>query len=159
VVNVSEARDRHRLGRGLARATVEATEARRRRDAELLPLSAGDMAQQVQLKVNGKVGKEPIITTVDATFPLPFLNKVAPNQHNNTPDPTFAAGIQIVTGGLVILQAQLQAWIEDESSFVTGAKMRLIAFSPNAPRLRRYSAIVHLTFFGYAAPAEDDTEG
>jgi hypothetical protein len=100
-----------------------------------------------------------VVATADVTFPLPFLNRVAPNQHNNTPNPTFAAGIEIVTGGLVILQAQLQSWTEDESSFVTGAKMKFISYSPNAPRLRRYSAIVHLTFFGYAAPTEDDTEG
>jgi hypothetical protein len=159
VVNVSEARDRHRLARGLARATVEATDAKTQRERELLPMSAGDMAQQVQIKVNGKVGKEPVTTNADVTFPLPFLNKLAPNQHNNTPDPTFASGVEIVTGGLVILQAQLQAWTEDESSFIVGAKMKLVAFSPNAYRLRRYSAVVHLTFFGYAAPAEDDTEG
>lgn len=122
-------------------------------------MAAGDVAQQVQVEVNGRVGQEPVVQTVEVKFPMPLLNRVAPNQHNNTPNPTFASGVEIVTGGLVILQAQLQSWTEDDSSFIVGARMKLIAFSPNAHRRRRYSAVVHLTFFGYGAPVEDDTEG
>lgn len=149
-----------RLTRALDALTVGATEAERRQHHADRIVSGGDMAQHVRVELQGKVGNEPIYLEQRVSFPYPFLMKVAKLQTEGMTDrPHFNSGVELKSDSHVSIDPQVIGWIEDDSQFIRGAVIRCAVWSPDAPRLTRYSATVHLTFFGFAAPAEDDTEG
>lgn len=153
-------RDIERLRRSINALTIGVVQAQRTRERELGPLSAGDIVQQVQVPVSGRVGRTPVQDDFEVQWEHPFLTRVAKGQSTMSFDnPTFATGIELKSADPVMLNVHLTDWVEDDSSFIVGAKVRLSAWSPNAPKLSRFSGIVHLTFFGYAAPTEEDPEG
>lgn len=150
----------HRLGRALGRMTVDAVAEQRAHDKLISEVSAFDMTQQIHLKVKGKIGRTPVITEVDVNFPYPFLMKVARSQTEGTKDrPHFGVGIEMATDHHITVEAHVRRWIENDSMFITGAQIRVMSVAPYAEKLTPYSAIVHLSFSGYAAPTEGDTEG
>jgi hypothetical protein len=157
---MSDHRQAQRLMRSLARVTFEMAADRQRHEDAVALVAGGDMAQYVHVNVDGKVGREAVYLQQEIEFPYPFLMRVARTQTEGPQDsPHFSTGVEVKTDGHVMLDAQIRRWIEDDSQFITGAVVRIAVWSPDAPKLTTYSAIVHLTFFGFAAPVEDDTEG
>jgi hypothetical protein len=147
----------HRLRRSMGAMTVDLLEGQRAHDQELLPLSAGDMAQQVQFNVSGRAGKHPTYSEVDVTWPYPFLMRLAQDQvESYLQNPHFAFGVELLTDGFLLLDAQVRSWTADDSNMVTGARVRVSAWSPEARKKHKFAAVLHLTFFGYAAPREDN---
>jgi hypothetical protein len=150
----------HKLHRAMARATIEAVEERDKRLAELAPLAAGDMAQQVQVSIEGKCGDRPIITELPVTWPHPFIMRVASNSRRDSTlnAPHFNYGIELKSEGHVLIDCQVRDWTVDDDDTIIGAKIRVSAWAPQAPKKRAYSAIAHLTFTGYAVPADDSDD-
>lgn len=157
---MSQHRDMARLRRSISALTIGVVQSQRVRERELGPISGGDMGQQVQFPVNGRVGRTPVMEELDVQWPHPFMTRVSTARSNMAfENPTLAIGIELQSEDAVLLQAQVKDWIEDDSSFLVGAKVRIIAWCPSAPKLTTFSGIVHLSFFGYAVPSDDDSEG
>lgn len=152
--------DEHRLGRSLSRATIDAVEAREKHIAALAPLAPGDMSQQLLLEVQGKIGGKPVFQETSVYWPNPFTMRVSsPSTSDSTyTNPHFNSGVEILSPGHVMIDVQVADWISDDSDLVIGAKVRVTVWSPGAPKKKDYKAIVHLTFFGYAAPQLDDDD-
>lgn len=153
-------RDSARLRRSLAALTIGVVDAQRVRQRELAPLAASDMVQQVQVPISGKVGRTPTSEIIDVQWPHPFLTRVSKMRTTMPFDnPTFTTGIELKSLATVMVEVQVVDWLDDDSSFLTGARVKMIAWSPDAPKMATFSGTVHLTFFGYAAPITDDSEG
>lgn len=149
-----------RLGRALGRMTVDAVTDKRKHDKLVAEASAFDMTQQMQLRVKGKIARTPVVKEVEVTFPYPFLMKVAQAQTEGTVGrPHFASGIEMDSDHHINVEAHVRRWVENDSSFITGATIRVMTVAPYAEKLTPYSAIIHLSFSGYASPTELDTEG
>lgn len=152
--------DNHKLNRSLARATFEAVEARERHIAAIAPMAPGDMSQQVQVTISGKVGAHVIYQEIDVYWPNPFTMRTDSTSGTDSTlsNPHFNSGVEILTDGHVSIDPQVRDWIADDSDRVIGAKVRISVFAPNALKKRPYNANVHLTFFGYGAPQVDDDD-
>lgn len=59
----------------------------------------------------------------------------------------------------VLVHSQVVDWTYDESGLIVGAKVKVIAHAPSAITPVEFSGKLHLSFTGYAAPSDDDTEG
>lgn len=147
----------HRLRRALARMTIEATDAREAHDREIAAVAAGDMAQQIHASVEGRVARAPVFTEIDVTWPYPFLNDVAATD-TSMENPSFASGVELRSESPVFIDAQVRSWTRDDSSFITGARVRVTAWAPNAAKMTRYNAVIHMVFLGYAAPTDDNDD-
>lgn len=151
--------DDFRLARGLARATIEATEADANHKAELAPLRGGQMLQHVQCPVQGRVGNRPVWQELAVTWPHPFLMAVSNGKSDTQLKvPQIATGVQLLTNEHIIIDVQIRDWAYDDSNFIVGATARVSAWSPLAGKKHDFSAIIHLSFFGYGSPKEEDTE-
>lgn len=145
------------LAAGLGQATSEMVEQQRQRDADLFPVEATEMAQQVHVDVKGKVGSRYVSTETIVRWPYPFLMNVSQSQNDSTLEtPHFNHGVELKTDDHVMVDAYVIGWIEDDAKLYVGAKVRIVVWAPQAAKLVNYDASVHLTFMGYAAPTEDD---
>lgn len=59
----------------------------------------------------------------------------------------------------VIVHAQAQEWIYNDSGLIVGAKVKVIAHAPGEGTPVPFSGKLHLSFTGFAAPTDDDDEG
>jgi hypothetical protein len=151
------ARGTHRLNRALDRATYDATEAQDALSAELAADGSGDFAQHFQCPVTGKVGNKPTWNEIKVTFPHPYYMRVDPNRQNgNLSNPHMLTGIELLTDEHVMLDVQVKEWKVDSRSIITGARVRVIAWSPIAPKKQTFNAVVHMTFIGYGGPSIDE---
>lgn len=147
------------LTSGLSAMTAGVVEGQERVEAADYPLASGEMLQRVQVPVTGVAGRSLVYSELDVIWPYPIINQLAAGQHESNQDtPHFASGVEIQTDDYVMLDAQIRAWQQDERDFYTGATVRLSVWAPQALKTTRYSAVLHLTFMGYSAAAEDDTE-
>jgi hypothetical protein len=152
--------EQFRLGRALGRMTVDAVADQRRHDRLISEVSAFDMTQQIQLRIKGKIARTPVTHEVEVTFPYPFLMKVAQAQTEGPVGrPHFASGVEMDSDHHINVEAHVRRWVENDSQFITGATIRVMSVAPYAEKLTPYSAIIHLSFSGYASPTEVDTEG
>lgn len=148
------------LQRSLTALTAGVPEAHEELERELEPTVDGHFAQQLQVPLSGEVGSTPVWTTFSVYWPHPFLMRVAPSrQAGSIKQPHFASGIELKSDARVIIEVQVMDWIENDSAFLKGAKMRAMAWAPGAGMNVRYSALLHMTFSGYAAPSDDDSGG
>ena len=157
---MSASSDNHRLVRSLSRATIDAVEARERHIQALAPMAPGDMSQQLQLEVQGKVGSKLIYQQTNVYWPNPFTMQLDGRSQTDSTlsNPHFNSGIESLTDGHVMIDPQVTDWLRDDSGLVVGATVRVAVWSPQAPKKKDYHAIIHLTFFGYGVPAADDEE-
>lgn len=149
-----------RLAQGLGQLSYGDGEAKDARDAALKPLAAGQFNQQMQIPVSGNVGRTPVVKEVPVTWPYPFLTRVAGSRGgNNLTSPVFTSGIEMQSPQNTIVTVQVRRWRENDSGFIVGALIRVVAWTPDANRIQEFRAIMHLNFSGYAGPSEDDSEG
>lgn len=141
------------LRRSVEALAIGIPQAKERREAELFA-SAGQVAQHVPVRVKGKVGRSTTTTTLRLRFPAPFVQL---DKHLAGPldTPTPSYGVEIHSGGVVILQPQITQWTKDDRGFIVGALARLIAWAPDAPKAASFEATVHFTFYGFGAEDED----
>lgn len=153
-------RDAAALGRVMGGMTVRLLRDQRDREDQLALISPGDFVQQVQVRANGSVGADPIMQEPTVKFPMPFMMRVDPTRTSGIPTeaPHFSYGVELLTAGFVVITAQVRSWVADESNFVTGAKVRIGAWSPGGARRTAFNALVHLSFMGFASPVEDDSQ-
>lgn len=151
----------HRLADSLVGLTIDAAEARQSYDDHARGLAATDMLQHVQLPISGKCKGEPVITELTVNFPYPFLLLVAPGAtESDLEAPHFVFGVQMVAASRYVnIDVQVIDYPVTARGFMERARLRVVAFSPGAPKKINFSAVIHMTFTGYAAPTETDAEG
>lgn len=148
------------LARGLHALSTEAIAGRESVEVDDYPLASSEMIQRIHIPVEGAVGRSVVYTTLDVDWPYPIINQAAANQHESDQDqPHINSGVELLTDGPVMLDVQVRSWQQDERGFYTGATLRFSAWSPEAIKVTKYSAVIHLSFMGYAAASEDDNEG
>lgn len=152
---------REALGRSLSALVIGTPEAKEERDRSLYHLRAQDMAQHIRVPINGKVGRLMLWAEVGLHFPVPFIMGLdRRGTEGSLDDPHVTYGIYMNTpGASVVIQPQVTAWTTDDRGFYSGAQLRVGAFSPGAPKGVSFQAGLHLTFSGYGAPSEDDSQG
>jgi hypothetical protein len=114
------------LGRSLAALTLGAAQAQAERETALATLDASDMSQVVQLQANGKAGVTPIWIERQVALPYPFVQQIDPTRADSgLSTPHFTTGIELLTDGHVLIDAQVRAWIHDESDANVVSRTRL----------------------------------
>lgn len=157
---MTDARPLHgALERSLSALLIDAPEAQAEREAQLEPLRGSDMSQVLQVSAAGLAARQPIWTEQELIFPYPFVQNIDPTAADSgLENPHFATGVELLTGDNVMIDAQVRGWVYSPEGWVTGARVRISAWAPNARKKVRYSAVVHLTFSGYATPTDDESE-
>lgn len=146
------------LTRSLAALTIGEPKAYIERESELYDLRAMDMAQHVIAPFSGNVLRQPLWTTLRIAFPNPFIMAMDPGKTDSTVrHPHFTSGVECRAP--IIVHANLTGWASDDRDFFTGASLNVGVYAPNAPKRVSFEGQLHLTFFGYAAPEEDDSQG
>lgn len=143
----------------MAAITIGVVQGNEAAQAEALPLSAGDLMQQMHVVLAGRIGKRPVWTERDVTFPYPFLMRVAQSQVDSAlMVPTFVPGVEMVTDDDAIVFAKVKKWTIQESEWITGATLKVCSWIPDAPKRVMFNAVLHATFIGYGAPSEDEAQ-
>lgn len=120
------------------------------------PISGGNMIQYRQVPVAGSVGRDPIEAEVRVDWSYPFVAANAQTD-SDMERPHFSYGVELLSAGPVMIVPQLTAWIDSDDGWTEAATFRVTAWVPGAKKKHDFSAILHLTFSGYAVPGEDDT--
>ena len=146
------------LERGLSALTVGMAQSQDDFEASLLATEASDMSQVVQLHASGIAQTEPVWTEGEVQLPYPFIQHIDDTQTDSgLAMPHFASGVELQSDGFVLLDAQVRTWIYSEEGWITGARVRVAAWAPGGAGVQ-YVAVVHLTFTGFAAPSDDESE-
>lgn len=151
----------HALERSLAALTVGVAEGQARIERESAPMRGGNMQQAVQIPVKGRAWRTPIWTDKDVYFPYPFFQNVDPSVNDGSlVNPHYGGvGVELSSDVHIMIDAQVRGWIEDDDTgAIIGAHMRLNAWAPTATKKHPYNATLHLTFTGWAAPDDDESE-
>lgn len=146
------------LDRALSRLTIGLVQGQQFRERVLYDTHSGEWDQQVQINFSGSAGNEWGFVDTSIMFEYPFLyapaQRLVPFER-----PHFSKGIELLTPSpdLVHLDAQIHSWNINESGWIIGCQVRLLAVAPAASTdAVLFSAVAHLTFQGYAAYAEGD---
>lgn len=149
----------HALSRGLSELTSGTLEAKEKVDQESAPIAAGETIQRIHLPVTGYAGRKLVWTDTFLSWPYPILNDMAAGQHESEQQtPHFATGVELWTDVQVLLNATIMDWGQDDNEFYVGAKLRISAWSPEAPKIVKYQGVIHVAFFGYSAAGDDDND-
>lgn len=143
--------------RALLQLTVEAARAADERARSQQELSAGMFMQYLTVDINGHVSSTPLVAEVAVFWSMPFLMRVDKRKTPRFSNPHFTVGVETANTEFVLVTCHVRDWIANDSDWVTGAKMRVTCLAPQAPRPFTFNAVAHLTFVGYAAPAEEAT--
>lgn len=143
----------------MAALVVGEPQAAEEREAALFGDRAMDMAMCLHSKLLGEVKDKPVYTDLPVTFPYPFIMAADPTHGDGNLDkPTFSVGVELESGPDVMVWVSVRQWEQDDRDFWTGCTLRVGAWLPDSPVKRKFTGTLHLTFIGYGAPTEDDTE-
>lgn len=148
-------RPQGQLEKSLAALTIGVHQSAQERHRALIDAHAGEYEQQVHVPLAGQAGLGWNFTDKVVNWELPFV--YAPTQRRVPfATPHFTHGIEFIEApnDLVLITAHVVKWSISEEGWYTGATVRFACNGPNSPI--KYSAIAHLSFQGYASPAEGD---
>lgn len=145
------------LDRSLAALTLGVADGRQERHRALSDNRTGEYEQQVHLPIAGNAGSDPGFADATVHWEMPFL--YAPAQRRVPfPTPHFTYGVEHLqaTDILVSIDVHVIGWVVSPEGWYTGSTVRASAHAPGlgAGMLEPFSAIVHLSFQGYASFAE-----
>jgi len=155
------ARTRGRPGdaqRVLQKLTIGVTQARERRDATARQLGMRELEQQFQFPISGQAGTTIAWDSMGCDFDYPFY--FAPGQRDSDLEvPHMTYGVVLEGGTPVAIVACVTGWKRDNTDdSYTGATVAVGAFSPGASAPIQYGGAIHISFQGYGALLEDETE-
>jgi hypothetical protein len=152
-----EGRPVGQLERGLVGLTIDIHREKDQRTRKLDEVAGHEIEQQIRAPISGTAGTDWTFIDRGYGFLYPFvwrpMQRGAPFK-----TPHFSYGIEHVTGSdeLVLVQAAIVKWNINTSSLVVGARVRFSAQAPNASLVpASFSAVVHLTFQGWAGETEE----
>jgi hypothetical protein len=147
------------LERSLAALTIGVAQGERARRDALDDTYTGEYEQQVHEQLSGEAASGWGFTDAHVAWELPFL--YAPLQRRVPfTTPHFTYGIEITSGTeeLIVIHAHVIGWTVTEEQWYVGARVRFGVCAPASdPSVTiPYQAIAHLSFQGFATPAEGD---
>lgn len=147
------------LTRSLAELTLGQRKAAEDRQKLDDVLAGSDMTQNLQIPCGGSASRAPVWTKTLVLFPYPFLNNIDRTRTDSElVHPHFTYGVEIHSDANVIITTQIREWIEDpDTGWMVGAQVRVCAWCPQARKNHRWTGVIHLSFTGYGAPAEEET--
>lgn len=149
------------LERTLVELTVGVHQGAAQRKRALADTHFGPCLQPARVPLSGSAAAASAFTDAAVQWEDPF---VYPPPQSRWPFhiPHFGYGIEMTAGQgeLVVIHAHVIGWTVTEEQWYVGATVRFAisapAADPTATAAVPYSAIAHLSFTGYAAPAEAD---
>lgn len=148
------------LERSLEAISLDLHDRARLRHRGISDIRTGEYEQQVQVEVTGAATPTWVYADQAVGWEIPFLD--APGQRRSeVTRPHFTPGFELISSGgtLILLTAHVLGWITTDEGWWIGAQVQFAAQAPLiAPAANPvpYSAMAHLTFRGYGAPAEGD---
>lgn len=125
----------------------------------LASLEGGDMAQCVQFAINGTATADAAWASTEVRWQYPFFQHLDKTRTDSALDnPTASFGIELHTDAPVVIFVAVRDWIESDEGWQIGARLRVACFAPGAVGEETFSGMVHCTFLGWAAPAEEEDE-
>jgi hypothetical protein len=143
------------LRRSLATLTIGHQRAREQRSQMLQPFAGSNMIQCRQVPIAGKVKDRIITREFNVDWDHPIVSNTARTDADNE-RPHFTYGIELLSSTPVMIHVQLVGWIDSDEGWTEGAKIRVMAWVPNAKKKHQFDAVLHLAFAGYGVPLEDD---
>jgi hypothetical protein len=147
----------HAINRSIQALTIDTTrhlEARR----EMLGFDAlGEIEQQFQLPMEGSAGEVIGWFEIKLKFDVEFYN--APNRRMSPYTlPHFTYGSVIESAEPVLVVACVREWDINDVDTVSGAKVAIGTCNPGTSQATPFEGYMHLTFQGYGAPGENNTD-
>lgn len=145
------------LDRALDALTTGLLGGKIKRDRQLSYSAMREVEQQVRVPLSGEAGSGwgSIDKTVGFLFPFIY----APDQRGvpwKTPHFSYGVEMGVGTNVPIVVHAHVLHWIENNSSWITGARVRFMAQAA-IEEVVKFSALAHLTFQGWAAEYEEGT--
>lgn len=154
----------NQLEKSLVALTIALQLAKDERELALRDGHTGEWVQQVHVPLTGVLGTGFGSADAAVTFDVPFLY-AADQRQVPFEVPHFSYGVEFTSPvvGAVVVTAHVMQWLHSEQGWVIGAMIRYCVSQPNPVVVagvpqppQPYSAVAHLTFEGYASPAEGD---
>lgn len=138
--------------------TIGVVQEQHRRAESAAELGLREIEGQFQFDISGQAGTTIAWDESDCSFDYPFY--YAPGMRDSdleTPHMTYGAIIESATPVAVV--ACVREWKQDptDDSYI-GATVAIGVFSPGAEAAIEYGGAVHVSFQGYGALLEDETE-
>lgn len=154
-------RGQAKLVRSLQAMTWGQIVAQENRNRQASAVEGGEMTQHVTVEISGKAGPKISRTELTVAFEHGFATRFEQGD-TEVLDPVFAPGVVMHTDANVFVQPQVRDWVEDDSGFIVGARIRILHYAPGVFELTGFRASVHLQFAGWVTPMEtgdDDVAG
>lgn len=151
------ARPHGQLERSLHKLTVGTQLDMRARERALAAGRSGEYDQQVRVAISGEATERWGYTDIPVTWEHPFI--YSPLQRKLPFEaPHYVCGVEFAKppAALVIVVPHLIDWLQSDASWYIGAKLRVAVSAPGQTEPVAYSAVLHLTFEGYAFPTDEE---
>lgn len=144
--------------RSLSSMIIGTRKAFEQRDSRRQEVALDDTVLLFQGSIEGHAGSAVDTTSLVIEFEAPFYN--APGlKDSDLERPQFSPGIHLENGSGVIVSAHISEWVQDEEQdATTGAVVEIAVTAPGVSELVQFTANLHLTFRGLAAPLEEENE-
>lgn len=146
-------RERARVLRSLQAMTWGQIVAEKQRQQDAATVEGGEMAQHVTVDIAGKAGPKVSRTEVTVGFEFGFATRFGQGD-TEVEEPIFTAGVVMLTDADVFIQPQVREWIEDESGFIIGARIRILHHAPGVFDITGFRATINLQFAGWSVQVD-----
>lgn len=128
-----------------------------KRDHQLGYSRLREVEQQVRVPLEGEASNEWGYADKEVNWELPFVGAPAQRDAPFT-TPHFSYGVELGagSGSLIVIHASIVKWNTNIQGYIIGAVTRFMASAPGGEGVA-YTAVMHLSFQGYAAEFEADT--
>jgi hypothetical protein len=154
-------RPRPDVARALGKVAIGIALSGKERERRLTPLRMGNMAQLVQVPIEGRAAATPTHTEkVRVAWPYPIINGQS-RTDSNLDFPHWHASPEILEPlePALFLHPAVVGWERNQEEWFTAAFVRVSVWLPDSPPPATpipFTAVLHCTFTGYAAPTEDE---
>lgn len=169
--------DHAATARALGQIAYSLDKAIAEKKVELDAYRMSEVEQQLQIAVFGEAGTCPEYQEVTVYFAehfIPAASTSGQRGDNAYDEPQFTWGFRWISGVIPVVSVCVTEWLYTDDELIEGAKLALGAFNPCAAAppddteitllaaedtSNRFAGQVHLSFQGYAVPADDDDGG
>jgi hypothetical protein len=146
-------RERAKVLRSLQAMTWGQIVADKQRERDATQLEGGEMSQHVTVDIAGKATPKISRQEVTVSFEYGFATSFGQGD-TEVEEPIFTPGVILRTDADVFVQPQVREWIEDDSGFIVGARIRILHYAPGVLEPASFRATIHLQFAGWAVPVD-----
>lgn len=148
----------HRVRRSLQSLSIGMARAMQERDRRQEEIAAGETEQQYKVAVSGTAGPD-AMDWQEGAIKFDDLFYPAQDRRDSTfATPLFTYGVEMQSPTPVILSVVVTGWLTDVDGTVSGVRLAFGAHVIGVVDDVKFSAVAHLSFQGWAAPALNDDD-